>query len=191
MSQADIDIFVDSAHDGTLTPHYVTTAVVTKGVPVNGRHSRNGFTALHWAVRFERRELVVALLADGVDANVKNNVGATSVRLGAANSSADILQLLVDSGGSVNEPTSCGGRPLIALAKYNRGDTAARLQVLLACPELDLDAACQGKMAEMWAVTRGHPELAAAIAEERVRRKRWSALRLMWIAAVAATTVTP
>jgi hypothetical protein len=197
MSQADIDIFVDSARygsfasarDGTLTPHDVSTAVA-RGIPVNGRHSRNGFTALHWAVRCERRELVVALLAHGVDANVKEAHGQTSVLWAALyNIPAYILQLMIEGGGSVNE--ACNGWTPLMTLRSTIGDAAARLQVLLACPELELDAVHNGKTAEENAVSKGDLGIAAAIAEERARRKRWSAFRLTWVAAIRAPTVTP
>jgi ankyrin repeat protein len=186
MSQADIDIFVECAFYGTLTPLGVTTAVA-RGIPVNGRDSSGGYTALYYAVR-RCRKLVVALLAAGANSNVKHDYDATSVRWCAHYSTADILQLLIHGGGSVNEPDDYGETPLIALAMDNFGNAAARLQVLLACPELDLDAIYDGKMAQEWAVRRGHPELAAVIAEERRRRERWSTVRCAWVAATVCSS---
>jgi ankyrin repeat protein len=188
MNQDDINAFVYSAKNDMLTADGVTTAVVTRGIPVNGRHSSDGWTALHWAVFRERRELVVALVAVGADANVKSLVGRTSVWAGARDSTADILQLLIDGGGSVNEADNVGRTPLIALVIDNYGDAVVRLQMLLACPELDLNSKYEGKTAEEWAVDMGYSELAVAIAQERARRERWSALRAAW---VAATTPPP
>ncbi len=189
MSQADIDAFVVSARFGILTPESATAAVASRGVPVNGRHSRIGSTTLHWAVRLKRRELVVALLEVGADTNVKNNHGVTSVWSAAFGSTADIMQLLIDGGGSINSVDNVGQTPLIALVMYNYGKAAARLQVLLAYPELDLDSTYERKTAEEWAVHCGHTQLAVAIAEERARRERWSALRAAWIAATANPSV--
>ncbi len=196
MSQAYIDAFLDSAFDDTLTPQGVTTAVA-RGIPVNVRQSYSyscGHTALHCAVIHKRREMVVALLAAGADANMTSLFGRTSVWHAAMDGTADILQLLIDGGGSVKEPRNdgCTSRndgctPLIALILWNKGDAAARLEVLLACPELDLDAEYEGKTAEQWAVDRGHVELALAIAQERARRGRWSALRVAWIVATSAS----
>jgi ankyrin repeat protein len=183
MSQADINVFVCAAQNDMLTPVGVTTAVVTRGIPVNGRHSDWGVTALQWAVQWKRCGLVVALLAAGADANVKNLGGHTSVLLGASDSTADILQLLLDGGGNVNEVSISGQSPLIALVRTNNGKAAARLQVLLACPELDLDVDYKGKTAEQWAVHARHVELASAIAEERAGRERWGGLRAAWVAA--------
>lgn len=183
MSQADIESFVNSAWYGTLTPEGVTTAVV-RGIPVHGRNSKWGLTALHYAV-LRRRELVVALVAAGADANVKTDSGQTSVRWGASVGTADILQLLIDAGGGVNEPEIDGETPLIALVRNNRGDAAARLQLLLVYPDLDLDVKYRGRTAEEWAVSNGHPELAVAIAEKRRNRVRWTTVRCAWVAATA------
>jgi ankyrin repeat protein len=187
MSQADIDAFVFSAANGMLTPEGVTTAVA-RGTPVNGQHSTWCRTALHNAVIYRRRELVVALVAAGADANVKNLDGETSVWVGAYDSTADILQLLINGGGSVNEVTNFGDTPLIALVTHNVGDKAARLQMLFACPELDLDATYHGITAEEWAVDENYLELVVMIVEERARRERWSTLRASWVAAVIALT---
>jgi ankyrin repeat protein len=187
MSQTDIDAFVKSARNNMLTPERVTTAVVDRGIPVNGQESGDwGLTALHFAVLYKRRVLVVALMAAGADTNVKNKSGQTSVWMGAAFSTADILQLLMDGGGSVNEPNRFGLTPLIALVRWSSGDAAARLRVLLVCPELDLDAEYNRKTAEEWATDTGRSELAVMIVEERARRERWSALRASWVAATTA-----
>jgi hypothetical protein len=141
---------------------------------------------LYWAVRFERRELVVALLAAGADANQMNNLGTTSAFAGAAFSTAGILQLLINGGGNVNEQDTYGQTPLIAVVLGNKGDAAVRLQMLLACPELDLGAKYEGKTGEEWAAKLGYMELAVAIAEERARRERWVGLRVAWIAATVS-----
>jgi ankyrin repeat protein len=133
--------------------------------------------------------LVVALLAAGADADMKDDDGWTSVWVGAVESTADILQLLIDSGGNANESCNYGQTLLLALVKYNYGDAAARLQVLLACPDLDLDAEFGGKTAQEWAVRKGRSQLALAIAEERSTRERWSALRAAWVAATATPSV--
>jgi ankyrin repeat protein len=166
MSQTEIDDFVASVCNGKLTPEGVTKAVVTRGIPVNGQDCY-GNTALGWAVFYELRELIVALLAAGASANVKDDrFCKTSVWFAAAARTADTLQLLLDGDGSVNEPRKDGQTPLIALVKKNQGDAAARLDVLLARPELNLDATYKGKTAEQWAVEKGHSQLAGAIAAE-------------------------
>jgi ankyrin repeat protein len=186
ITQDDINDFVWAVGEfNTFTPEDIQTAVLTRGIPVNARRSVDGWTALHYAVHRQRRELVVALLAVGADPNVKNNSGMTSVWEGADWSTADILQLLIDSDGNVNEPNNYGQTPLMALVMCSDVDgAAARLEVLLACPDLNLDATYHGKTPEEWAVYMGHPQLADAIAVERRRRMQWSA-RAFWINATA------
>jgi ankyrin repeat protein len=179
---------VRSAYEDTLTPEGVTTAVLSKGISVNSRNKSNE-TALHHAVASQRRELVVALLAAGADANVKKRFGATSLWWGAWNTTADIMQLLIDSGGSVNEPDNFGQTSLIVLVRWSNGDAAARLGVLLARPELNLDAKWRGKTAEQWAEEKGHQDLAHAIAAERAGRMRWDGLRFAWIFATVAPSI--
>ena len=66
----------------------------------------------------------------------------------------------------MNEANDDGETPLIALVRWNYGDAAAVLGVLLACADLDLDAKCDGKIAEEWAVKKGRGALAAAITAE-------------------------
>ncbi len=190
MSQADIDAFVGSIGFCNMLAPRGVTAAVAKGTPVNGLHSSWSATALHQAVRLMRPDVVVALLAVGADVNVKIRYGYTSMWMAAANIKADILQLLIEGGGNVNETNSDGETPLIALVKYNnnnnKNDAAAQLQVLLACPELDLDATYDGNTFG-GGVLQSKPLLAAAIAKERRRRMQWSAFRVAWVAA----TVTP
>ncbi len=183
MSQADIGAFIESVRFGTTTPTCVTAAVVARGIPVSERHNNwLSETALHRAVRYKRRELLVALSAAGADPNVKDADGWTSAWAAAYYSTADILQLLIKSGGNMNEPNDYGETPLNALVKDAYGDAAARLKVLLACPQLALDAKYLGITAEQWAMHTGRSELAQAIAQERRRRMRWSASRFTWIA---------
>jgi hypothetical protein len=105
---------------------------------------------------------------------------------GAYTSTADIMQLLIDSGGSVNNPAYDGMTPLIALVRWNKGDAAARMRVLLARHELDLDVTYDRKTAEQWAQEKGHPDLAQAIVAERARRMRWNDIRSAWVAAASS-----
>jgi hypothetical protein len=178
MNQNDIDAFVDNAS----TPGDVKKALA-EGIPVNGRHSRWGETALHSAVYCERGDLVVALLEAGADANVRCDGGRTSVFAAALASNADILQVLLDKGGKVNGPDSCGQTPLIALVKHGFRDAATRLGVLMRCAELDVDTRFQRKTVEEWAI--GREDLAAVVAVEREMRRRWSGERASWVHCVA------
>jgi hypothetical protein len=166
---ADVDAFAEAAYRD-LTPQDVSKAL-KKGISVNGRHSRLGFCALHRAVLRKYCELVRKLLEVGADANIQDFQGRTVAWYAAVWSTAEILQLVIhDKGVNINVADHERETPLIALVQESNGDAAARLKVLLAHPDLDLDATCGGKTAEQWAVHASHDSLAAMIAEERARR---------------------
>jgi ankyrin repeat protein len=193
-TQENLDAFISAAGwNLTFTYEGVVTAVGIKGIPVNGRASRSGgVTALHNAVFCRRRELVVALLAVGADTNMKNRLGDTMVSLSAWISTADIVQLLIHGGGSVNELGDDSQTPLIAAVIDNCDDiTPTRLSVFFACSDLDLDATFMGKTAEEWAIEEGKPDLKAMIMDERRKRQRWSRLRFAWVAATGSATTSP
>jgi ankyrin repeat protein len=196
MSREDIDAFVDSAYKNALALQDVVKAM-TMGIPVNGQHSWDGRTALYWAVLNRRCDLIVALLAAGADANTIDFVGFTPLRAAIFIERADILQLLVDSGGDVNGANDAGSvsgvidenlstqKPLIALVMEYNGDAHTRWTVLLVGPGLQLDVTWKGGTAEEWAATNDHAELAFAICKERRKRARWATLRCAWIAATS------
>jgi ankyrin repeat protein len=205
MRRIETDAFVTSADKCTLTPERVTQVVASRRISINGKHSCYGWTALQYAVYRKRPEVVVALLAAGACANVKIGDGLasvyadscpiqhgiTSVWLAAFSSNANTLQVLIESGGNVNEPAPDGQTPLLALVRNSYGDAASRLAVLLARPELDLDNKWKGKTAKRWAADEGYHDLAAAIEQERTIRKRWSPLRSAWVAAIIAPIAIP
>jgi hypothetical protein len=169
MSQKDIDAFVTafgSAARPQLAPEDVMKAV-KRGIPVNGQDSVWWFTALHVTVLTERKELALALLKAGADASIKDDAGRTPVLWAAKFGTLETLRLLIEWGGSVNQADNGGTTPLVAVARWQlTDDAAAKLDVLLARPELDLDAKCEGKTAEQWALYKGFDDLAVAIAAE-------------------------
>jgi hypothetical protein len=197
--QTDINEFVRVASHSRLKWKSVMAAI-WNGIPVNGRWNRldeqccagspvcgcAGCTALHWATYHQRYETVKVLLAAGANVNVKAESGVTPVWKGAECSTASILQLLIDGGGIVNTTENESQTALIALAKWNHGDAIARLAVLLACQELDLDAKWEEHTAEEWALSNRHFTLAKAIANERCQRARWGCFRSAWVAAIIA-----
>ncbi len=180
MSQADIDAFIDSAYRCTITVESVLRAVAS-GIPINGRHSTRKSTALWHALCLRRLDIIAVLLAVGANTNAKYEQGCTAVLRACLLFTADIVQLLINGGGSVNEVGNRGETVLYAcLYGCGLGDARARLGVLLARPELDMDAPYEVEIPTF--VPR---DMLVATADERVARRRWSNCRLAWMAAIA------
>jgi ankyrin repeat protein len=110
--QAQLDALTVAARDGDVG---TVRALVAQGVPVNGRDTF-GYVALFWAVAKARKDVVQVLLNAGADPDAQCH-GMSVVARAATDSTADILRLLLASGGSVNLAKSDGTTPLLALAK--------------------------------------------------------------------------
>ena len=122
---------------------------------------------LKTAVMSKQRDLVAFLLSHGADPN-RSDVMYCSVR----ESTPDILQLLIDAGGDVNQKFGVAQRPLLFSAVLVNdsesvpGTAADFVRVLLAEPSLDLDAKLDDKTPEMCAFDAGKPALGDLIAHE-------------------------
>jgi ankyrin repeat protein len=161
---------MDAVERDELTAAGVSTAVAS-GVDVNVH--RCGVFALHRTVETARDRsgsdglhTAAALLAVGADPNIKDTSGATAVWWAAYRGTAEMLQLLIDGGGSVNEADGCSRSPLVALVCMNTDDATDRLAVLLSRPELDLDVTYRGKPVELLLVPNPNQDCPAAITAE-------------------------
>lgn len=75
----------------------VVLEILSKGINVDARHTINGWTALHWAAKRGRKEIVEILLDHGADASVLTEKGETASSLALT---TEIKQLL--GGGEMN-----------------------------------------------------------------------------------------
>ena len=113
------------------------------------------------AVYRQHHDVVVWLLSHGADPN-----GDKVMAHGTFDSSAAILELLIDAGGDVNRE-SYGQSPVFIVLEANRDDS---LRVLLAQPCLDFTVDYYGKSPHQYAQYLDNRALADIIAQE-VRRE--------------------
>ena len=166
-----LDLFSFAADAPSLSDQLVTAcisgdlpsakAAVAGGASVNDEGKGPGWLfamlPLAAAVDSGRHDVVVWLLSHGADPN-----GGYVIFHGAWNSTAAILQLLVDAGGDVNRLS--GSRPPLVVAIGSNSEDKVR--VLLAQPSLDVTATYDGKTPEQYARDEGKPAVADMIAQE-------------------------
>ena len=61
---------------------------------INARDNR-GYTALHWASKYDRTEVVNLLIEKGADIHVKDNYGATPLLYASGNDRTEVVNLLI------------------------------------------------------------------------------------------------
>lgn len=90
----------------------ITELLAVAGVNVNEADSGTGRTALHWAARENRAEIIQLLLAAKADVNAADRTGKGPLTLAAETGSVDATKLLLDAGASVTIRDSIGGTAL-------------------------------------------------------------------------------
>ena len=93
------------------------------------RHSSDGWTPLHLAAFFGRRETALALLNRGaaVDARSTNSMENTPLHAAAAGRHAGIVKLLLEHGAAANARQHGGWTPLHAAAQHGDMESARAL----------------------------------------------------------------
>jgi hypothetical protein len=186
MSQVDVNDFVQHVQHANFTQQEMLLFVMSKQIAVDSGCSKYGWSALHGAVAHGQCSfMIAALLAVGAGANVKAWDGCTPI-WSAVYASANMLEMLIEGGGSVNETDNIGEAPLIAVMKSMNSSARACLDLLLARPELDLTTNHSEMTAVTWAAQEGRQDFVAAIADEQKKRVRWTAIRAAWVVAATA-----
>ena len=62
----------------------------------------DGMTALHWAVRADRRDMAEPARSRGSGCTARNRYGITPLYLAAVNGNADMIRMLLDAGADPN-----------------------------------------------------------------------------------------
>ncbi|EEY65793.1 uncharacterized protein PITG_03318 [Phytophthora infestans T30-4] len=102
----------------------------------------NGFSALEFAVKSGRTELVELCLSKGANPNAPTLDGSTSLHLAAALAHTDIILRLLQGGANPNIQNRCGQTPatiLLASAPNGSGDARILCLEILTCAGCHLD----------------------------------------------------
>ena len=115
----------------------------------------DGMTALHWAVRADRRDMAELLVRAGADATARNRYGITPLYLAAVNGSADMIRMLLDAGADPNGVAPTGETALMTASRT--GEPAAIRLLLERGARVDTRDTEFSQTALMLAVRENHP----------------------------------
>jgi len=150
---------IDAAKSGNTS---AVTNLLRQRVPVDAAEA-DGTTALHWATRLDRVEIVQALLRGKAQVNVANRYGVTPLMQAAVNGSAPIVDLLIKAGADVNATGADGETVLMLAARTGRPEA---VQLLIARgANVNASETWQGETAVMWAAAENHPEVVSLLAK--------------------------
>jgi ankyrin repeat protein len=140
----------------------VKELLAAPGVNVNETDPGSGRTALHWAARENRTEIIDLLLAAKADANSPDRTGKGPLTLAAETGSIDAEKLLLAKGASVTNRDTIGGTALIWACGLGTGESVRVL----------LDAGADANITDVngltpliWAAGIGKPESVAILLE--------------------------
>jgi ankyrin repeat protein len=136
--------------------------LLDQGAAVDAR-AVDGTTALHWAVRAERIEVVHALLESGADASAADRYGVTPLYLAAENGNAAVIAALLDAGADAEGVAPIGETALMTAVRTGVVDAVALL--LERGAEVDARDREFEQTALMLAVREAHPEVVALLLE--------------------------
>jgi len=99
----------------------------TQPTPEVNQRTKDGTTALHWAVYRNEAGLVDRLLALHADANAKNSFGSTPMSEAAVVGNIDVLKKLLDAGANVESANADGQTALMIISRTSNLEAAKLL----------------------------------------------------------------
>ncbi len=128
--------------------------LVNKGVNINEKKGA-GETALFNAIKSGNREMLLWLLANGADANVKDNYKATPLSYAVIVNDMEMVKALLEKTTGINEQ-DIDGMSILMWAIYSEYDNPAVIQALLDKGALLNLKDKQGNTALAWALKKGN-----------------------------------
>jgi ankyrin repeat protein len=150
---------IEAAENGD---RVAVSRLIDQGAAVDER-AVDGTTALHWAVRADRLDVVRALLESGADASAADRYGVTPLYLAAENGNAATIETLLDAGADVGSVAPIGETALMTAVRTGVVEAVA----LLLDRGADVDARDREfeQTALMLAVREAHPDIVALLLE--------------------------
>jgi hypothetical protein len=137
-------------------------ALINSDGNINERDPKTGWTALHYAIQYNRIDAVTLLIEKGANVNIADEWGYTPLILALQYCRADLAKTLIERGANINTADGQGWTPL-ALAVYcdNKGIVNSLLE-----KGADIEIADRyGSTPLMHAALYGHTELAKLLIE--------------------------
>ena len=124
----------------------------------------DGTTALHWAVRQDRLDMVNLLIEAGANVKAANRLGVTPLLLACINGNAAAIEALLKAGADANGVVSeLGETPLMMAARTGNSDA---VKVLLSHgANVNSRESSLGETALMFATAEGHPSIVRTLVE--------------------------
>jgi uncharacterized protein len=122
----------------------------------------DGSTALHWAARLDRADLVRALVREGAQVNAKTRYGITPLALAAVNGSAPVVEALLKAGADPHTSNPDGETVLMVAARTGNPEPVRLL--LERGADVNARETWQGETALMWAAAEDHPGVVKLLA---------------------------
>lgn len=137
-------------------------SLIAQRVDVNAA-DLDGSTALHWAARLDRPEIVDLLAAAGANARAATRYNVTPLSLAAATGNAAIVERLLKAGADPNG-TSEEGQTALMTASLT-GNVAAMKVLLAHGANVHTREPYKGQTALMWAASAGNAAAADLLVE--------------------------
>ncbi|MBD3672741.1 MAG: ankyrin repeat domain-containing protein [Planctomycetaceae bacterium] len=120
----------------------------------------DGMTALHWAVLYEKSELVTELIDRGADVNARNRYDVPVLYLACLNGNGQIVNFLLKNGADPHHVLRGGETLLMTAARTGK---LGPVKALIA-QKVDVNAKDRrGQTAIMWAAAEGNVEAVGAL----------------------------